>query len=114
MVIHEEGLTHNDVSPHNSLLDEDLDLQICDFNVCSLPGETYSPLCSSEPRYEARALSPNDVSTQADHIFALGPVMYFIITGEDPFSEFDDEELERRFENRDFPASDHLSCGAVI
>ncbi|PNH33111.1 hypothetical protein VD0002_g5388 [Verticillium dahliae] len=36
------------------------------------------------------------------------------MTGEEPYSNLDDEEVERRFQNRDFPASSHLCCGTVI
>ncbi|KAI1499571.1 kinase-like protein [Biscogniauxia marginata] len=114
-VIHGVGVTHNDVAPRNFLLDEDLDLRICDFAGSSLPDGTWtSSTCAPGPRYESRAWSRDYVPTQADDIFALGSVMYFIMAGEEPCSDLDDEEVEHRFENRDFPASGHLCCGTVI
>ena len=35
--------------------------------------------------------------TGADDIFALGSVLYFIMTGEEIFSGMDDEEVEHHF-----------------
>lgn len=43
--LHIKGVIQNDVSPRNLLLDEDLNLRICDFAGSSLPGET-SSICS--------------------------------------------------------------------
>lgn len=111
--IHAVGVTHNDVAPRNFLLDENLDLRICDFAGSSLPGGTYST-CAPGPRYESRPWSRGYVPTQTDDIFALGSVMYFVMAGEEPYSDLDDEEVEHRFENQDFPASNHLGCGTVI
>ncbi|KAG7144087.1 serine/threonine-protein kinase like [Verticillium longisporum] len=112
-VVHAIGVTHNYIAPRNFLLDEDLNLRICDFAGSSLPNGSFSG-CAPGPRYEPRPWSRDYVATQADDIFALGSVMYFIVTGEEPYSNLDDEEVERRFQNRDFPASSHLCCGTVI
>lgn len=104
---------HNDIAPRNFLLDENLNLRICDFGGCSLQNETSSP-CSPGSRYEARPWTRDYVPTQADDIFALGSVLYFIMSGVEPYSNLDDEEVERRFVDRQFPESRHLGCGAVI
>ncbi|KAM0425052.1 hypothetical protein ACHAPT_009611 [Fusarium lateritium] len=112
-VIHAAELTHNDIAPRNFLLDEDLNLRICDFAGCSLPGGT-SSYCAPGARYESRPWSRDYTPTQADDVFALGSVIYFIMNGEEPYRELDDEEVEQRFENKDFPASSHHECGTVI
>jgi hypothetical protein len=34
--------------------------------------------------------------------------------GEEPYNKLDEDEVKRRFENFDFPTSDHLGCGTLI
>jgi hypothetical protein len=41
-------------------------------------------------------------------------VLYFIMSGNEPYSDLEDEEVERRFMDLQFPESRHLGCGAVI
>ena len=51
---------------------------------------------------------------QADDIFSLCSVLYFIISGKEPYSKLDEEEAGRRFGNLDLPASIRLSRGNII
>ena len=111
--LHAKEVIHNDVSPRNFLLDEDLTLRICDFAGSSFPGET-SSTCAPGARYESGRWGPDYEPTQADDIFALGSVIYLIMAGEEPYSDVDDEEVERRFGKNDFPLCDDLDCGTVI
>ncbi|KAM5357066.1 hypothetical protein ACJZ2D_016647 [Fusarium nematophilum] len=111
--LHSIGVIHQDVTPRNFLLDENLDLRICDFAGSSFPGHTTSAGAPGV-RYQSRAWNQGYIPTQADDIFSLGSVLYFIMRGEEPYSNLDEDEVERRFENLDFPASDHLGCGTVI
>ncbi|KJK81279.1 hypothetical protein H634G_03298 [Metarhizium anisopliae BRIP 53293] len=111
--LHNIGVIHQDITPRNFLLDKNLDLGICDFAGSSFPGHTASTGAPG-PRYQSRAWGRGYIPSQADDIFSLGSLMYFIMGGEEPYSELDEEEVERCFENLDFPASDHLGCGTVI
>ncbi|TWU74448.1 hypothetical protein ED733_004572 [Metarhizium rileyi] len=111
--LHTIGVIHQDVTPRNFLLDNKLDLRVCDFAGSSFPGHT---ALTSAPgsRYQSRAWDRGYIPTQADDIFSLGSLLYFIMGGEEPYSKLDEEEVERCFENLEFPASDHLGCGTAI
>lgn len=111
--LHAVGVIHQDVAPRNFLLNEELDLRICDFAGSSIPGKPVSG-CSPGPRYQSRVWSRGHIPTHADDVFGLGSVFYFIMTSEKPYSNFEEEEVERRFEVLDFPASNYLGCGTVI
>ncbi|KAH7358837.1 kinase-like domain-containing protein [Plectosphaerella cucumerina] len=111
--LHSVGVIHQDVTPRNFLLTEDLDLRICDFAGSSYPGNT-AFTGSPGPRYQSKIWRRGYCPTQADNVFSLGSVLYFIMTAEEPFSNLDDEEVESRFGDLNFPETDGLSCGAVI
>ncbi|RSL48274.1 hypothetical protein CEP51_015657 [Fusarium floridanum] len=111
--LHSFGIIHQDVTPRNFLLDENLNLYICDFAGSSFPGHialTGAP----GPRYQSRAWDPGYVPTELDDIFGLGSVLYFIMCGEEPYGNLDEDEVKSRFEKSDFPASNHLRHGEVI
>ncbi|KAH7459868.1 hypothetical protein FOMA001_g19866 [Fusarium oxysporum f. sp. matthiolae] len=111
--LHNIGVIHQDVTPRNFLLDKNMNLRICDFAGSSLPGQPVSTGAPG-PRYQSRAWDREYVPTQADDVFSLGSVLYFIMFGEEPYSKLDEDEVKRRFENLDFPTSDHFGRGAVI
>lgn len=111
--LHNVGVIHQDVTPRNFLLDKNLDLGICDFAGSSFPGNTVLESAPG-PRYQSRAWDREYIPTQADDIFSLGSSLYFIMGGEEPYSELDEEVVERYFEKLEFPASDHLGCGTAI
>ncbi|TPX14876.1 uncharacterized protein E0L32_004985 [Thyridium curvatum] len=111
--LHTRGVIHQDVTPRNFLLDKNLDLRICDFAGSSFPGHL-SLTGAPGPRYQSQLWTRDYIPTQADDIFGLGSVLYFIMCNEEPYSNLDEDEIESRFRNRNFPVSDHLDCGAVI
>ncbi|KYK58762.1 hypothetical protein DCS_05780 [Drechmeria coniospora] len=111
--LHVMGVIHQDVTPRNFLLDDNLDLRICDFAGSSFPGHTASTGAPGS-RYQMRLWNRGYTPTRADDIFSLGSVLYFIMCGEEPCSDLDEDEVARRFENSDFPESDQLGCGTVI
>ncbi|KAG7151840.1 CBL-interacting serine/threonine-protein kinase 8 like [Verticillium longisporum] len=110
--LHSAGVTHNDVAPRNFLLDELLNLRICDFASSSLPNDP-PPEDAPGPRYQSRRWPPGYLPTLADDVFALGSVIYFIMSGLEPLSELEDEEVHRQFAQGHFPDTKILH-GEVI
>ncbi|EGX93280.1 Protein kinase-like domain [Cordyceps militaris CM01] len=111
--LHDEQVIHADVAPRNFLLNKSLDLCICDFAGSIFPGssiETGAP----GPRYQAGRWGRGYVPTKADDLFALGSVLYFIMTGNEPYADLTDVEVGRRFQAAEFPETGSVQCGSVI
>jgi len=47
-------------------------------------------------------------------LFAFGSVLYYIMTGREPYDTLSDEEVMRIFEQRVFPDVGKLQCGSTI
>ncbi|KAF5019177.1 hypothetical protein F66182_8827 [Fusarium sp. NRRL 66182] len=113
-LLHRSSVIHCDIGPHNFLLDEDLNLKIADFAGSSLnhsatdtcPGVRYTP-----PHLDWT--SWKDPGPEID-IFGLGSTIYYILTGKAPFSEFQSEEVERRFLAHEFPDLADIPCSEII
>ncbi|EFY84420.1 hypothetical protein MAC_09522 [Metarhizium acridum CQMa 102] len=110
--VHAAQVIHCDVTPRNFLLNADLDLRISDFAGCSIAGSP--PLVAPGPRYLPPGWSWNRKAVEADDIFALGSVLYFIIVGIEPYADLEEEEVEELFQGAKFPHVDQLSCGGII
>ncbi len=78
---HDKGIVHRDIKPENILLDRDGRVKIADFGIASLVGATGEN--SGTPPYMAPEQSGGTVDRRAD-IYALGVVLYEMLTGERP------------------------------
>ncbi|OBT61377.1 hypothetical protein VE03_09240 [Pseudogymnoascus sp. 23342-1-I1] len=110
-VLHENGVWHCDLRTVNFLLDETLRLKIIDFEGSSPDG------CEPSSLENTRFFLPRDwrePSTARTELFALGSVIYEIMTGKEPYLELGDEEVTALFEEKKFPPVDQLPCGDII
>jgi serine/threonine protein kinase len=93
-VAHRRGVVHQDIKPSNILVDEAGKPRLIDFGLARLRGAwtgeapqpsggTASFMAPEQARAEADRVGP-----QSD-VFALGGVLYFLLTGRPPFSGFD-------------------------
>ncbi|WP_230202829.1 WD40 repeat domain-containing serine/threonine protein kinase [Parafrankia discariae] len=84
---HERGLLHRDVKPANILFAEDGTLKVCDFGLAKLfegsPVRT-SNVVGTEP-YMAPEQFTRDGLTRATDVYALGVVLYQLLTRRLPF-----------------------------
>lgn len=109
--VHSKGVIHCDIHPRNFLLDEHLDLQICDFSG-SLFGELDGAAMESIRYFLPRdPLSTPDVRSD---LFALGSVMYYMMLGHEPYDTLSEDEVAARYSRGEFPDVSGLACGHVI
>ena len=95
---HRKGIIHRDIKPENLLLDRDGNVKIADFGVASL---IYEQGSGGTPRY----MAPEQRRTRAtiDHradIYALGVVLYEMLTGELPAGNLVKPSIKARIDVR--------------
>jgi serine/threonine protein kinase/Tfp pilus assembly protein PilF len=80
---HDKGIVHRDIKPENLLLDKDGRIKIADFGIAALIGAGGENI--GTPPYMAPEQSgdSSEVDSRAD-IYALGVVLYEMLTGERP------------------------------
>ena len=97
---HAKGVLHRDLKPGNIMIDARGDVRIMDFGLAAIAAELEAPdVRSGTPAYMApEQLSGREVTRQSD-IYALGLVMYKLLTGRPPFAGKDVQELLRQRES---------------
>ena len=92
---HDRGVVHRDIKPENILVDKNGVVKIADFGLAKLMGDGAGPRLTrtaqvmGTPHYMApeQLERPNEVDHRAD-IYALGVVLYELLTGELPVGRF--------------------------
>ncbi|KAI9702961.1 MAG: hypothetical protein M1836_008175 [Candelina mexicana] len=109
--IHSRDVVHCDVHPNNFLLDEQLNLQLCDF-AGSLFGDLDGAAMESTRFYLPRdpLATPN---VQSD-LFALGSAIYWIMSGREPYDTLPEVEVSARYLRGEFPRVDLIDSGRII
>jgi len=84
--IHERGYTYRDLKPENLLVDKDGYIRICDFGFAKRlrEGEKTATLCGT-PEYLAPELVLSRGHNRGVDYWALGVLIYELITGNTPF-----------------------------
>ncbi|AEO62452.1 uncharacterized protein THITE_2039513 [Thermothielavioides terrestris NRRL 8126] len=103
--VHDAGVIHGDLTCANIFLDAYLNAKVADFAGPSIDG---SPLLVVVT--ESHEIPGPRLSVQAD-LFALGSVLYEIMTGHPPYEGLDDAAIRALYLNRKFPET--ASLGAI-
>jgi serine/threonine protein kinase len=91
--VHRLGITHRDIKPRNILVDEAGEPRLIDFGMARLrhawseepgrPGGTFAFMPPEQAQFDAPEVQEK-VGPRSD-VFALGAVLYFLLTGKAPF-----------------------------
>jgi len=117
--MHKHGVLHCNIHTNNMLLDDNLDIKLCDFQGKLLnPNGTIRLDGPSSEDVKSMPRSDPNTATQKTDIFALGSAIYFMMEGHPPFEELDPsndaEQIVDKFRSRQFPALSEVLVGEVV
>jgi len=110
---HGHGIVHRDVKPANVLIGERAEVKITDFGVARLPGSdlTRTDQFVGSPAYMApEQLAGGKIDGRAD-LFALGVILYQLLTGRLPFDGENLSELMFRIASEPAPPPSRVLKG---
>lgn len=84
---HRKGVVHRDIKPSNILMTADGDVRIVDFGIAHNPVAEHTPMLGmvGSPSYMAPEQVREEKVTNQTDIYALGVLMYELLTGKRPF-----------------------------
>jgi len=123
--VHSNNILHNDISARNILLASDFTIKLCDFgNSIVLDEEMVrarleteeGTVETAETRYNRARVVEGRKPCVADDIFAIGSLLFEILTGKVPYHDLDSTEVENRYENGSFPDIEGIipACAMII
>jgi serine/threonine-protein kinase len=91
---HRHGLVHRDIKPGNLLLDGDRQVKVADFGIVRILGDTTTTMTATgqivgTSHYLAPECALGQPAETASDIYALGCVLYQLVTGHPPFTADD-------------------------
>ncbi len=102
MAVHGQGIVHRDVKAQNVVREEDGRIVLTDFGVgrdVRLDGEETS--LSGTPLYLAPELFEGEAPSPASDLYALGVLLFYLVTGEFPISGGSLDELRAAHRERE-------------
>lgn len=110
---HRAGLVHCDIKPQNMLVTPDKRLKVVDFGIAralaSIAPDEKSDVVWGSPQYFSPEQASGGAPSPASDVYALGIVMYEMLTGQLPFSASSPEELARLHREMPPPSPSRLN-----
>uniref|UniRef100_H0XQV8 Serine/threonine-protein kinase PLK n=1 Tax=Otolemur garnettii TaxID=30611 RepID=H0XQV8_OTOGA len=112
--LHQRHIVHRDLKPSNFFLNKNMEVKIGDLGLAARVGpggHCHRVLCGT-PNFQApEVISRNGHSCQSD-IWALGCIMYMVLTGTPPFMAAPLSEMYQNIRDGHYPEPAHLSPNA--
>lgn len=102
--LHSAGLVHGDIKPANILMHHDGEPRLADMEFASAPGHGIERDGGTLVLLAPERLESGSVATPASDIYALGGVLYWLLTSEYPHGSDRSELLERLKEKKPAPS----------
>ncbi|XP_058228724.1 protein kinase C epsilon type-like [Hemibagrus wyckioides] len=115
MFLHRNGIIHRDLKPGNILLDADGHCKLADFGLCAegiLDGKTANTFCGTPNYIAPEVLQYWEYDTSVDW-WALGVIMYEMMTGYAPFHDHNEEKMFESIIHAEPQYPSNLSRNAV-
>lgn len=96
MVAHRAGLVHGDLKPGNILITQENRVKVTDFGLARALGESAmdeGEVVWGTPAYFAPEQAAGDRVLPATDVYAIGVILYEMLTGQVPFTGQDDQEV---------------------
>lgn len=105
---HRAGLVHADVKPQNVLLTSDRQVKVTDFGIAQAFSEATQPeerqdVVWGSPHYFAPEQARGEKPTPASDVYAIGIVMFEMLSGQLPYSRPSQQELAKAHLNDPVP-----------
>ncbi|XP_055286319.1 inactive serine/threonine-protein kinase PLK5 [Moschus berezovskii] len=112
--LHQRGIVHRDLKLSNFFLNKNMEVKIGDLGLATRMGpggRCHRVLCGTPNFLAPEVVSRNGHSCQSD-IWALGCIMYMVLTGVPPFVAAPLSEMYQNIREGRYPEPAHLSANA--
>lgn len=98
LYLHSNGIVHRDLKSHNILLDENLNVKLCDFGLASPKTDLNSGSVkfSGTPAYMAPEIFQKKNYDEKVDVFAFGTLVWEIMTRKIPYEGLEISDLKQR------------------